>query len=59
MSPLTRLRAHKLRRSAAANRDIVYLLMPYPELANARDRLADVAAQQEETADALLPGRRR
>lgn len=47
-------RAHRLRREAAANRDIVYLLMPYPELADTRDRLADVSATQEHAADRLV-----
>lgn len=49
-----RWRACRLHRAAAANRDIVYLLMPYPESADARDRCADVAATLEQTAGQLL-----
>lgn len=51
--PWRRVQARRLRRTAAANRDVVYLLMPYPELADVRDRLADVSAIQEDTAAVL------
>jgi hypothetical protein len=48
-----RLRAWRLQREAHANRQTVHLLMPYDTLANARDRLADVAAEQEDRARQL------
>jgi hypothetical protein len=48
-----RLRAWRLQRAAHANREIVHLLMPYDTLMDARDRLADVAAEQEDHARRL------
>lgn len=57
MNPLravaARHRARRLLAAAAANREIVYLLMPYPSRADLRDRLADVSATQEQAAGRL------
>lgn len=56
-NPLRRLAnrwtARRLERDAAAKREIVHLLMPYPTLQDARDQLADVVAIQEARARLL------